>query len=95
MTSAQVRARIRYDTDRLYAGYIRRQEAQVREAARLEQMLIPSSMEYATLHGLRLEAREKLTRVCPRTLGQAARVEGVTPADVAVLMVAVKAMKQE
>jgi tRNA uridine 5-carboxymethylaminomethyl modification enzyme len=70
-----------------YAGYIRRQERSVRQAARLEAAALPDELDYAALAALRKEARQQLARVRPRTVGQAARVPGVTPADVAVLLV--------
>jgi len=70
-----------------YAGYIRRQTAQIAEQQRLEGKLLPEDMDYAEIAGLRLEAREKLGKFRPCSVGQAARVSGVTPADVAVLLI--------
>ena len=70
-----------------YEGYIRRQEKQIAEMERLENRLLPEDIDYAAIQGLRLEAREKLSRLRPRSLGQAGRVSGVSPADIAVLMV--------
>ena len=70
-----------------YEGYIRRQEKQIAEMERLENRLLPENIDYAAIQGLRLEAREKLSRLRPRSLGQAGRVSGVSPADIAVLMV--------
>ena len=70
-----------------YEGYIRRQEKQIAEMERLENRLLPEDIDYAAISGLRLEAREKLARLRPRSLGQAGRVSGVSPADIAVLMV--------
>ena len=70
-----------------YAGYIRRQEQSVRQMRRLEDAALPEDLDYAGLAGLRAEARQQLNRVRPRTVGQAGRVQGVTPADVAVLLV--------
>ena len=54
---------------------------------RLENRLLPEDIDYAAIRGLRLEAREKLAKLRPRSLGQAGRVSGVSPADIAVLMV--------
>ena len=54
---------------------------------RLENRLLPEDIDYAAISGLRLEAREKLAKLRPRSLGQAGRVSGVSPADIAVLMV--------
>ena len=70
-----------------YEGYIRRQEKQIAEMERLENRLLPENIDYAAIQGLRLEAREKLSRLRPRSLGQAGRISGVSPADIAVLMV--------
>jgi tRNA uridine 5-carboxymethylaminomethyl modification enzyme len=70
-----------------YAGYIARQQAQVDKMARLEARRIPPHFEYQGIPGLRGEAREQLLAYRPLTLGQAARLPGVTPADVVILMV--------
>jgi len=69
-----------------YEGYIRRQMAEVAEFARLEHRAIPEDIDYAKIDGLRLEAREKLAAIRPQNLGQAGRISGVSPADVAALM---------
>ena len=73
-----------------YAGYIGRQLRQVEEMKRLEDRLLPEQLDYLSIQGLRLEARQKLQAIRPRSLGQASRVSGVSPADVAVLMVYLK-----
>jgi tRNA uridine 5-carboxymethylaminomethyl modification enzyme len=78
------------ETDIKYEGYLARQEAQVREMNRLEAIPLPPDLDYAAIPSLRLEAREKLMRVRPETLGQAARISGVNPADVTVVMLALK-----
>ncbi|MDR2752927.1 MAG: tRNA uridine-5-carboxymethylaminomethyl(34) synthesis enzyme MnmG [Oscillospiraceae bacterium] len=78
------------ETDIKYEGYLKRQEAQVREMNRLEDVPLPEVMDYAAIAGLRLEAREKLARVRPETLGQAARISGVNPADVQILLLFLK-----
>ena len=70
-----------------YEGYIRRQEKQVAEFERLEQQLLPENINYDNIQGLRLEAREKLGAIRPRSLGQAGRISGVSPADMAALMI--------
>jgi tRNA uridine 5-carboxymethylaminomethyl modification enzyme len=70
-----------------YAGYIERQAAQVERFQRLEGKAIPSSFDYLAVPQLRIEAREKLSRVRPSNLGQASRISGITPADLAVLLV--------
>ena len=70
-----------------YEGYIRRQEKQVEEFEKLERRRLPPDMDYSHIQGLRLEAREKLAALRPENLGQAGRISGVSPADVAALMV--------
>jgi tRNA uridine 5-carboxymethylaminomethyl modification enzyme len=73
-----------------YAGYIDRQLRQVEEVRRLEERPMPVDIDYLSISGLRLEARQKLDAIRPKNLGQAGRVSGVSPADVAVLMVYLK-----
>ena len=73
-----------------YAGYIDRQLRQVEEVKRLEEQPMPEDLDYLSIDGLRLEARQKLAAIRPKNLGQAGRVSGVSPADVAVLMVYLK-----
>ncbi len=75
------------ETEIKYAGYLKRSEAEIAEMKRMEGAPLPPDLDYAALDGLRLEAREKLARIRPLNLGQAARISGVSPADVAVLMV--------
>jgi tRNA uridine 5-carboxymethylaminomethyl modification enzyme len=70
-----------------YAGYLARQEAQVQRARRMENRRIPADVDYAAVTHLRAEAREKLSRIRPRSIGQAARIPGVGPSDLAVLMI--------
>ncbi len=70
-----------------YEGYLSKSRAQIERAKKLEEKRLPSDINYAEIAGLRLEAREKLERVRPLTLGQAGRISGVNPADVTVLMV--------
>ncbi|MBQ5799549.1 MAG: tRNA uridine-5-carboxymethylaminomethyl(34) synthesis enzyme MnmG [Oscillospiraceae bacterium] len=73
-----------------YEGYIRRQMAEVAEFSRLEEKAIPEDIDYDAIDGLRLEAREKLSALRPRSLGQAGRISGVSPADIAALMIAIE-----
>ena len=73
-----------------YEGYIQRQLRQVEEVKRLEARPLPADLDYQSIQGLRLEARQKLNDIRPQNLGQASRVSGVSPADVAVLMVYLK-----
>ena len=80
-----VARQIEYDLK--YAGYLVRQEAEVARVQRLHEKRIPESFNYAALGQLRTEAREKLTKVRPMSLAQASRISGITPADVALLLV--------
>ena len=70
-----------------YAGYLARQETQIERARRMEDRPIPADLDYAAVTHLRTEAREKLARIRPRSLGQAGRIPGVGPGDLAVLMI--------
>jgi tRNA uridine 5-carboxymethylaminomethyl modification enzyme len=76
-----------------YAGYIARQDRAIERAAKIETKLIPTSMDYTTVSGLRNEARQKLTQFTPRSLGQALRISGITPADVALIAVHIERQK--
>ena len=80
----------RIETEIKYAGYIARQQRAIREVQRRETVAIPESFDYSALQGLTLEAREKLARIRPRNLGQAGRIPGVSPADEAVLSLALR-----
>ena len=70
-----------------YEGYIKRQNAQIAETRRLEVKLIPEDIDYSEIKNLRLEAREKLSRIRPANIGQASRISGVSPADISVLLI--------
>jgi len=70
-----------------YAGYIDRQNRQVEELRSLERHALPADLDYSGIQGLRLEARQKLNQIKPLNLGQASRISGVSPADIAALMV--------
>lgn len=76
-----------------YEGYIRRQEAQIKEMRRLECKEIPSDFDYKNAKGLRLEAIEKLSKIRPQNLGQASRISGVNPADITALNILLEAKK--
>jgi tRNA uridine 5-carboxymethylaminomethyl modification enzyme len=76
-----------------YAGYVRQQEAQVRYAAAMEDHLIPTGLRFEDLQAMRTEARQRLQRFQPTTVGQAGRLEGVTPSDIAALLVYLKREK--
>lgn len=77
----QAELRIKYD------GYIKIQSEQVEAMRKLEAKLLPDDVDYSDIRGLRLEAREKLNKVRPRSIGQASRISGVNPADVSVLLI--------
>ena len=80
-TAEQVEISVKYE------GYIQRQLQEVEDFKKLESRVIPPGTDYAHIQGLRLEAREKLSAVQPMNLGQASRISGVSPADVAALMI--------
>jgi len=73
-----------------YAGYIERQEFEVEKLKTLENKTIPDAFDFVTVPSLRLEARQKLSKIRPATIGQAARISGVSPADISILMVCLK-----
>ena len=77
----QVNIQIKYD------GYIKKQIAQVEQFKKLEQKKIPNDINYDDVYGLRLEARQKLNKIRPQSIGQASRISGVSPADVNVLLI--------
>jgi tRNA uridine 5-carboxymethylaminomethyl modification enzyme len=83
--SAETARSIEYDLK--YAGYVERQEVEISRLRRLQEKRIPASFDYASLVQLRTEAREKFARVRPVSLAQASRISGITPTDVAVLLV--------
>ena len=85
----QAEIRIKYD------GYIKRQLRQVEEFSKMESRRLPDGLDYTAIRGLRLEARQKLQKIRPENFGQASRISGVSPADVAALMVYVESMKNE
>lgn len=73
-----------------YAGYVQRQEFEIEKFKKLEDKQIPIAFDFSTVPGLRLEARQKLVKIRPATIGQAARISGVSPADIGILMVCLK-----
>ncbi len=73
-----------------YAGYIDRQETEVNRFKTLEDKQIPAGFDYSTVHSLRTEARQKLSKIRPTTIGQASRISGVSPSDIGILMVWLK-----
>ena len=86
----------RIETEIRYAGYIAREERIIRDIQRHEQVAIPEDFDYAPIETMTLEAREKLTKIRPRTLAQAGRIPGVSPSDLAQLSIALlKARSQQ
>ncbi len=75
------------ETEIKYEGYLKASEKEMEKAKKMEEKPLPSDIDYETIEGLRLEAREKLNRIRPLNLGQAERISGVSPADIAVLMI--------
>jgi tRNA uridine 5-carboxymethylaminomethyl modification enzyme len=75
------------ETEIKYEGYIRREHRRARDLVRKEGRTIPAWVDYSQIHGLSREATEKLSRVRPTSIGQAARVPGITPADVSTVLI--------
>ena len=84
------RAAQQVEIETKYAGYIRRQASTVEKQSNLEKARIPETFDYLAVSNLRAEAREKLKKIQPANLGQASRISGITPADIAILMLHVK-----
>ena len=84
-------AREQVEISARYEGYIQKQAAQVERFAALEERTLPEDLDYSLIAGLRIEARQKLNAIRPANIGQAGRISGVSPADVAVLLVYLKA----
>ncbi len=78
-----------------YQGYIDKQEAKIRQFKRLESRLLPEDMDYFAIGGLRNEAKEKLDRIRPHSIGQASRITGVSPADINVLLIALEQRRRQ
>lgn len=78
-----------------YEGYISQQKKQVEQFKKLENRLLPEDMDYEGIQGLRIEARQKLAAIRPRSLGQASRITGVSPADISVLLIVLEQRKRK
>lgn len=78
-----------------YEGYIKREEERIKRFSQLEDKMLPEDIDYMSIRGLSLEARDRLFQVKPRTLGQASRLQGVSPADIDVLLVYLELYKRE
>ena len=77
-----------------YAGYLARQEKQIEVFKKEESRALPPDIDYDAISGLRLEARQKLSQIRPVSIGQAGRISGVSPADIAVLLIYLEQQKQ-
>ena len=78
-----------------YEGYIKMQEQQVEKFKKLETKILPEKMDYEKLKGISLEARQKLNKFKPHSIGQASRISGVSPADISVLLVYLQQQNQK
>ena len=85
----QVGLRIKYE------GYIRQQEKRVEQFKKLEKRALPEELDYHDIHGLRLEAIQKLSDLRPASVGQASRITGVSPADISVLLIYLEQKRRE
>ncbi len=91
--SPQVAEQVTYDTK--YSGYLARQDMEIARQQRLRTFAIPDDFDYSAQRQLRMEAKEQLARIRPQTIDQASRIRGITPADLAVLVLAIKKMVNE
>lgn len=82
------------NTNVKYEGYLKQQEEDIAKMLKQEEAIIPEGIDYSALKGLRLEARQKLAQVQPRTIAQASRISGVSPADISILIIYLKMQKQ-
>ena len=78
-----------------YEGYIEMQKRQVEGFKKLEKKLLPEDIDYNEIKGIRLEARQKLNKYKPYSLGQASRISGVSPADISVLLIYLEGLKRK
>lgn len=83
------------ETEIKYEGYIKRQLIVIDQVRRLECKILPENIDYNAIDGLRLEAREKLTKVRPENIGQASRISGVSPADISVLVIYLASLRNK
>lgn len=83
------------ETEIKYEGYIHRQLKEIEKFKNMERMKIPDNFDFNRVHGLSNELKEKLSAVMPSSLGQASRIDGITPAGLSVIMVAIKAAERQ
>ena len=88
-----IRALKECEIEAKYSGYLKRQDVQIKQAVKQEEKTIPDDIDYSKIKGLRLEARQKLGNIKPKTIAQAGRISGVSPADIAVLTIYIKALE--
>ena len=81
------------NTNVRYEGYLKQQEEDIEKMLRQEESVIPDNINYQSLKGLRLEARQKLELIKPKTIAQASRISGVSPADIQILIIHIKLLK--
>ena len=89
MEEKQVEIQIKYE------GYIKLQEEQVEKFKKLEKKMLPNDINYEKIKGLRIEARQKLNKIKPNSVGQASRISGVSPADISVLLIYLEQIKRK
>lgn len=90
LSSFNIRALKEWEINLKYEGYLKKQEIQINQAKKSEEKTLPSDIDYNSIKGLRLEARQKLNEIKPLTLAQASRISGVSPADISVLTIYLK-----
>ena len=95
MAPVSLRVAKQVETEIKYEGYIQRQLNEIKKFKDLEQIRIPAQLDYHRAHGLSNEIREKLGKIQPKTLGQSSRIDGMTPAAISVLMVAIAALNTQ
>ena len=78
-----------------YEGYIKRQLMEIEKFKNLERIKMPEGFDFTRVHGLSNELREKLSRIQPTSLGQTSRIDGITPAAISMLMIAIKAFEKK
>ncbi|MDA7684419.1 tRNA uridine-5-carboxymethylaminomethyl(34) synthesis enzyme MnmG, partial [Akkermansiaceae bacterium] len=82
------------ESDFKYEGHIERQRMEVERVKKQESALIPEDLDYHTIKGLKNEARQRFTTIRPRTLGQAGRISGITPADITLLVIYLRKLEK-
>ena len=94
MGSYSVRAIKQWEINLKYSGYLKRQEIQIAQARKQEDIELSADFDYDQIKGLRLEARQKLNEIKPMTIAQASRISGVSPADISVLTIYLKTLRR-